>query len=178
MILSTTDTDSLSDGIPEPKSLTIKAVRSTKVYYDRSRSRSRSPISRSRSPERHSRRHSRSRSWSLTRRRRTQPPVIITTDSRSRRRRSRSRSWSPPRAFVEYEDPLPIYEGIAFTSQSPLSVTYTVDDKSSIPSDGESHKISVAQLPFMAKILHVTIPRQELLAYLQVRSPASSQCID
>lgn len=175
MILSTTDTDSLSDGIPEPKSLTIKAARSTKVYYNRSRSRSRSPLSRSRSPEC---RRSRSRSWSLTRRRRTQPPVVITTESRSHRRRSRSRSWSPPRAFVEYEDPLPIYEGIAFTSQSPLSVTYTVDDKSSIPSDGESHKISVAQLPFMAKILHVTIPRQELLAYLQVRSPASSRCID
>jgi uncharacterized protein (TIGR02231 family) len=60
-----------------------------------------------------------------------------------------------------------VYEGVAFVTKSPLSVTYTVDGKSTIPSDGESHKVSVAQLPFEATISHVTIPRKGALAYLQ-----------
>lgn len=72
--------------------------------------------------------------------------------------------------MVEVKDPLPMYEGVAFTSRSPVSVIYTVDENSTIPSDGKSHKVSVVQLPFEAKIQHVTVPSQELLVYLQARS--------
>jgi len=63
--------------------------------------------------------------------------------------------------------PTSIYEGVSFVSKSPLSVTYTVEGKSTIPSDGLSHKVSVVQLPFEALITVVTVLRQQVLAYLQ-----------
>jgi hypothetical protein len=53
-------------------------------------------------------------------------------------------------------------------SKSPLSVTYTVDGKTTIPTDGQSHKVLVASLPLEATVTHVTTPRKSTVAYLQV----------
>lgn len=52
-------------------------------------------------------------------------------------------------------------------SKSPLSVTYTVEGKTTIPTDGESHKVLVASLPLEAAVTHVTTPRKSTVAYLQ-----------
>ena len=54
-------------------------------------------------------------------------------------------------------------------SKSPLSVTYTVEGKTTIPTDGQSHKVLVANLPLEATVTHVTTPRKSNVAYLQVR---------
>ena len=54
-------------------------------------------------------------------------------------------------------------------SKSPLSVTYTVEGKTTIPTDGQSHKVLVANLPLEATVTHVTTPRKSTVAYLQVR---------
>ena len=53
-------------------------------------------------------------------------------------------------------------------SKSPLSVTYTVEGKTTIPTDGQSHKVLVASLPLEAIVTHVTTPRKSTAAYLQV----------
>ena len=55
-------------------------------------------------------------------------------------------------------------------SKSPLSVTYTVEGKTTIPTDGQSHKVLVANLPLEATVTHVTTPRKSTVAYLQVRN--------
>jgi len=46
-------------------------------------------------------------------------------------------------------------------------VSYTVEGASTIPSDGESHKVSVAVLPFEADVTWVTIPKQLAVVYMQ-----------
>lgn len=56
-------------------------------------------------------------------------------------------------------------------SKSPLSVTYTVEGKTTIPTDGQSHKVLVASLPLEAIVTHVTTPRKSTVAYLQVSDP-------
>lgn len=55
-------------------------------------------------------------------------------------------------------------------NESPLSLSYTVAGRSSIPSDGVAHKVSVAELRFEAKVMHVAVPRVRAQAYLQVQS--------
>lgn len=72
------------------------------------------------------------------------------------------------RTTPDEEPALPIYEGVAFASKSPVAETYSVEGNSTIPSDGRPHKVSVAQLPFEAAIKHVTVPRQQALVYIQV----------
>ena len=56
-------------------------------------------------------------------------------------------------------------------SKSPLSVAYTVEGKTTIPTDGQSHKVLVASLPLEATVTHVTTPRKSTVAYLQVGDP-------
>jgi hypothetical protein len=51
--------------------------------------------------------------------------------------------------------------------ESPLALTYHVEGASGVPSDGVPHQVSVAVLPFEAKILHVTVPKVRPVAYLQ-----------
>lgn len=65
-------------------------------------------------------------------------------------------------------------EGGAVVSKSPMAVNYTVDELTTIPSDGVSHKVLVASIPLEAAISHITTPRKSPLAYLQVYpSPVS-----
>jgi len=66
-------------------------------------------------------------------------------------------------------------EGGAVISKSPMAVNYTVDERTTIPSDGESQKVLVAVVPLEAVISHITTPRKSPLAYLQVcASPSRS----
>jgi uncharacterized protein (TIGR02231 family) len=51
--------------------------------------------------------------------------------------------------------------------ESPLALTYHVEGASGVPSDGVPHQVSIAVLPFEAKILHVAVPKVRPEAYLQ-----------
>ena len=62
-------------------------------------------------------------------------------------------------------------EGGAVVSKTPMGVNYTVDGLTTIRSDGESHKVLVAIVPFEAVVSHITTPRKSPLAYLQVHPP-------
>ncbi|KAI0264599.1 hypothetical protein BC834DRAFT_970557 [Gloeopeniophorella convolvens] len=59
--------------------------------------------------------------------------------------------------------------------ESPLALSYHVDGASSVPSDGVPHKVSVAELPFEAKIVHVTVPKAKAVAYLQASVKNTSE---
>ena len=61
-------------------------------------------------------------------------------------------------------------EGGAVVSKTPMGVNYAVEKPITILSDGESHKVLVATIPFEATISHITTPRKSPLAYLQVCS--------
>ena len=51
--------------------------------------------------------------------------------------------------------------------ESPLASTYRVEGASGVPSDGVSHQVCIAVLPFEAKIQHVTVPKERQEAYLE-----------
>ena len=68
-------------------------------------------------------------------------------------------------------------ESGAIISKTPMGVNYTVDELTTIRSDGESHKVLVATIPLEAIISHITTPRKSPLAYLQVCLPPSRSVI-
>ena len=75
--------------------------------------------------------------------------------------------------------PLPqLVQSAATISKSPMTVSYTVDALTTIPSDGVSYKVLVATVPFEAVITHVTTPRRSPIAYLQVRRGCSCETVE
>ncbi|KAG6867698.1 hypothetical protein C0993_012166 [Termitomyces sp. T159_Od127] len=52
-------------------------------------------------------------------------------------------------------------EPMTFVNETPVAVFFSITGKSTIPSDGVEHQVSVAILPFEAKISYVVIPRIE-----------------
>ena len=60
-----------------------------------------------------------------------------------------------------------IGDPMSVVHESPLALTYHVEGASGVPSDGVSHQVCVAVLPFEAKILHVTVPKVRPVAYLE-----------
>lgn len=66
--------------------------------------------------------------------------------------------------------PLPkLAQSAATISKSPMTVSYTVEAPTTIPSDGLSYKVLVATVPLEAVITHITTPGKSPIAYLQVR---------
>ena len=60
-----------------------------------------------------------------------------------------------------------IGEPTSVVHESPLALTYHVEGASGVPSDGVPHQVSIAVLPFEAKIQHVTVPKVRPVVYLQ-----------
>ena len=58
---------------------------------------------------------------------------------------------------------------------SALSVSYSVQGKATIPSDGLSHMVSVAELEFDSQIRYVAVPRVESVVYLQCEVKNTSE---
>jgi uncharacterized protein (TIGR02231 family) len=70
-------------------------------------------------------------------------------------------------ATAEEEQTNVIGESTSVVHESPLALTYHVDGASGVPSDGVPHQVTIAVLPFEAKIQHVTVPKVRPVAYLQ-----------
>ncbi|THH08575.1 hypothetical protein EW146_g8944 [Bondarzewia mesenterica] len=80
-----------------------------------------------------------------------------------------SETEMPPAHAVSFSEPKTV------VMESPLSVSYRVEGESSIPSDGEVHKVSVAELQFEAQVMHVAVPRVKAVAYLQAEVKNTSE---
>ncbi len=54
-------------------------------------------------------------------------------------------------------------------TETPFAISYSVEGKSTIPSDGIEHQVAVAVLPFQSSTSYVTVPRIDPRLFLQVR---------
>ena len=70
-------------------------------------------------------------------------------------------------AIADEEQMSTIGEPTSVVHESPLALTYHVEGASGVPSDGVPHQVTIAVLPFEAKIQHVTVPKVRPVAYLQ-----------
>ena len=84
-------------------------------------------------------------------------------DLGSSRERDREVVTAPPAPPPAFTEPRTI------ANASPLSMSYRVEGKSSIPSDGVAHNVSIAQLQFEAEVAHIAVPRVKAVVYLQAR---------
>jgi hypothetical protein len=66
--------------------------------------------------------------------------------------------------FIEGPDSDPI----TIVTETPMAIAFSVNGESNIPSDGVDHQVSVAVLPFSAKISYIAIPRIDPRVFLQV----------
>lgn len=57
---------------------------------------------------------------------------------------------------------------VKVVTQTPMALTYTVRGKSSIPSDGREHVVTIAVLSFETDVEYVSVPRVDPRVYLQV----------
>ncbi|KAI0064999.1 hypothetical protein BV25DRAFT_1914144 [Artomyces pyxidatus] len=157
LTISTAEMDLASLSIPELRPTRIRPPpQSPQFYVDRPRRRRiespRSRRSRSRSPS------------PLMRMVPGAPPTIVVVPAALPESRSvEEHQWDSPEAIVA---PLPLIEATSVVKESPLSVYYSVDGKSSVPSDGLSHQVSIATLPFEADVMHVVVPKAKAITYL------------
>ena len=70
--------------------------------------------------------------------------------------------------FEDLEGPGAITEPTTVVSETPMAISFSVHGESTIPSDGVEHQVSVAVLPFQAKISYISIPRIDPRVFLQV----------
>ncbi|KAF8903751.1 hypothetical protein CPB84DRAFT_1728192 [Gymnopilus junonius] len=77
--------------------------------------------------------------------------------------------------FEEIHGPAPITEPTTIVSETPVAVSFSVHGESTIPSDGIEHQVSVAVLPFKAKISYITIPRIDPRVFLQCEVENTSE---
>lgn len=71
---------------------------------------------------------------------------------------------------AELVDPPSAFEpATSIAKESPLFISYKIDGESSVPSDGEAHKVSIAEMPFEVTISHVVVPKIKAVVYLEVR---------
>jgi hypothetical protein len=70
--------------------------------------------------------------------------------------------------YEEVEGTSALTEPTTIVSETPMAISFSVHGKSTIPSDGIDHQVSVAVLPFTAKISYIVIPRIDPRVFLQV----------
>ncbi|KAF8903747.1 hypothetical protein CPB84DRAFT_1677822 [Gymnopilus junonius] len=63
--------------------------------------------------------------------------------------------------------PSPILKPTPLVSERPVALSFSAQGDSTIPSDGIEHQVSIAVLPFNAKVSYITIPRIDSRVFLQ-----------
>jgi hypothetical protein len=78
-----------------------------------------------------------------------------------------------PDETEEYEEITPDTQALSepnmVVSETPVALSYSVEEVVTIPSDGDAHQVSVSVLPLEATIDYITVPRVEPKVYLEVR---------
>ncbi|KAJ7765857.1 hypothetical protein DFH07DRAFT_1058781 [Mycena maculata] len=95
--------------------------------------------------------------------------------------------FGQPAAFLapEPEEETEDFEDIAIpgalagpttiVTETPLAISYAVEGATTVPSDGTVHQVSIAVLPFEAKISHICTPRVDPRVYLQCHVKNTSE---
>ncbi|KAK0472056.1 hypothetical protein IW261DRAFT_1343884 [Armillaria novae-zelandiae] len=66
-------------------------------------------------------------------------------------------------------------EASTLVTETPFAISYSVEGKSTIPSDGIAHQVTVAVLPFQSSTSYVTVPRIDPRLFLQCRVKNTSE---
>ncbi|TFL07849.1 hypothetical protein BDV98DRAFT_521053 [Pterulicium gracile] len=74
--------------------------------------------------------------------------------------------------FMDDEVPAPTKTVV---KDSALSVSYSVQGRATIPSDGIAHMVSLAELEFESNVKHIAVPRVESIVYLQCEVKNTSE---
>ncbi|KAJ6577798.1 hypothetical protein B0H19DRAFT_1218221 [Mycena capillaripes] len=122
--------------------------------------------------------------WQLLQQQQQQPQQQQQQPQQSHQQHQVMRSLpaaSEARAVDENED----FEDIAIpgalsgpttiVTETPLAISYAVEGATTVPSDGTVHQVTVAVLPFEAKISHICTPRVDPRVYLQCHVKNTSE---
>ncbi|KAJ3509496.1 hypothetical protein NLJ89_g5197 [Agrocybe chaxingu] len=77
--------------------------------------------------------------------------------------------------FEAVPTPSAITEPTTIVSETPMAISFSVHGETTIPSDGVDHQVSIALLPFEAKISYITVPRMDPRVFLQCEVENSSE---
>ncbi|PBK67849.1 hypothetical protein ARMSODRAFT_937831 [Armillaria solidipes] len=66
-------------------------------------------------------------------------------------------------------------EASTSVTETPFAISYSVEGKSTIPSDGIEHQVAVAVLPFQSSTSYVTVPRIDPRLFLQCQVKNTSE---
>lgn len=69
----------------------------------------------------------------------------------------------------------PTSEALTSVTETPFAISYSVEGKSTIPSDGIEHQVTVAVLPFQSSTSYVTVPRIDPRLFLQCQVKNTSE---
>ncbi|KAJ7239375.1 hypothetical protein B0H12DRAFT_1237581 [Mycena haematopus] len=77
--------------------------------------------------------------------------------------------------FEDIDVPNAMSGPMTIVTETPLAISYAVEGATTVPSDGTVHQVSVAVLPFEAKISHICSPRVDPRVYLQCHVKNTSE---
>ncbi|KAF8155336.1 hypothetical protein K438DRAFT_1687435 [Mycena galopus ATCC 62051] len=77
--------------------------------------------------------------------------------------------------FEDIDIPNAMAGPTTIVTETPLAISYAVEGATTVPSDGTVHQVSVAVLPFEAKISHICSPRVDPRVYLQCHVKNTSE---
>jgi len=97
----------------------------------------------------------------------TEPPPA-STDGSAANKNTDAHKGSTLHNTKDSESPSSFTDPTTIVFETPIANSFTVHGKLTIPSDGDNHQVTVAVLPFTAKILYVVIPRIDPRVFLKV----------
>jgi len=97
----------------------------------------------------------------------TEPPPA-STDGSAANKNTEADKGSTLQDTKDSENPSFFTDPTTIVFETPIANSFTVPGKLTIPSDGDSHQVTVAVLPFTAKISYVVSPRIDPRVFLQV----------
>ncbi|KAJ6489052.1 hypothetical protein C8R45DRAFT_901974 [Mycena sanguinolenta] len=77
--------------------------------------------------------------------------------------------------FEDIDVPNAMTGPMTIVTETPLAISYAVEGATTVPSDGTVHQVSIAVLPFEAKISHICSPRVDPRVYLQCHVKNTSE---
>ncbi|KAF7375624.1 hypothetical protein MSAN_00451300 [Mycena sanguinolenta] len=77
--------------------------------------------------------------------------------------------------FEDIDVPNAMAGPMTIVTETPLAISYAVEGATTVPSDGTVHQVSIAVLPFEAKISHICSPRVDPRVYLQCHVKNTSE---
>ena len=90
-------------------------------------------------------------------------------------RRESLRVDTPPPVIIQPTTSVPSSEPTKLDHGNPLSLAFRITETVTLPSDGLSHKVTVAALEFTAALRYVCVPRQSEAVFIEANIENTSE---